>query len=105
MFLWRFPSHQAECAAPVRSFGTAGGPHTVFLLVPINITSARRFMLFNQGGDYTAHVARAREIGEPCSAASCGLPLEEDFRLRHAGPAFLAPPAPRSLALCGPSSC
>ncbi|CAI5481911.1 unnamed protein product, partial [Closterium sp. Yama58-4] len=45
-------------------FGRERGddPPTVYLLVPINITSSRRFSLFNEGGDYTHHVERAQEI-------------------------------------------
>eukprot|EP00475_Leptophrys_vorax_P018798 TRINITY_DN25672_c1_g2_i1.p1 TRINITY_DN25672_c1_g2~~TRINITY_DN25672_c1_g2_i1.p1 ORF type:complete len:404 (-),score=26.66 TRINITY_DN25672_c1_g2_i1:229-1278(-) len=40
----------------------SGSPTLVFLLCPVNVASSRRFSLFNQSGDYTAHAERAQEI-------------------------------------------
>lgn len=39
-----------------------GGPPLVFLLVPLNVSSSRRFALFGGGGDYTGHLERAQEF-------------------------------------------
>lgn len=39
-----------------------GGPAIVYILVPINAKSSRRFALFGGGGDYTGHLERAQEF-------------------------------------------
>lgn len=54
----------------------AAGVPVVFLLIPVNVASSRRFSLFNAGGDYVAHVERAREIGaQPAGEPRPILPL------------------------------